>query len=117
MSKVRGMVPGENIKTMESNPWAPISQMAKLRLREAGDLPTPWWWRGRLSLRPLPACPWSLCGVGGGVWGLSWEGRRRWPRRCSERPWRSQGSKGEARGGVSGRRGSQREEGGGRMGG
>ena len=57
---------------MESNPWAPISQMAKLRLREAGNLPTSGWWRDRLSLSPLLVCPGSLCGLGGGEWGPSW---------------------------------------------
>ena len=73
-SQPRGVVPWGNIETMESNPWAPISQMAKLRLREADDLPTSGWWRGRLSFSPLLVCPGSLCGLGGGEISPLWAG-------------------------------------------
>ena len=77
-SQPRGVVPWGNIETMESNPWAPISQMAKLRLREADDVPTSGWWRGRLSFSPLLVCPGSLCGLGGGedLTSVGWVGER-----------------------------------------
>lgn len=38
MSEEREILPGTNFEKTESNPQAPISQMAKLRLREAGCL-------------------------------------------------------------------------------
>lgn len=39
---MRGMVPWENLEVTESDLQAPISQMAKLRLQELGDLPRVW---------------------------------------------------------------------------
>lgn len=61
-----GVVPWENIgdNGIES-PGAPISQMAKLRLREAGDLPTSGWWRGKTLLQSSPSVPQSLLWAGG----------------------------------------------------
>ena len=100
MSQLRGMVSWENIKTMEPNPWAPISQMAKLRLRGTGDLPTSGWWRGRLSLSPLLVEPlwagWRRVGSEPGSPGKGW---RRWPRKSSEQPLAEPREAGWGRGG------------------
>lgn len=37
----------KSLEMTESNPWAPISQMAKLRLREAGRLSHTMWAEGQ----------------------------------------------------------------------
>lgn len=85
----------EHFEKAESNPQAPISQMAKLRLREAGCLAHSQGASGAGFFRPLLAQLWSLCGVGSCVHSL-WAGRG-W-RMCSE-------SGGGARGAGVGPRG------------